>query len=175
MCPRGELAPFHHHWDRIAGGPYYAYGEGLARILTRTLQIEVTAQVTQGPAQNIVLMEKKEAMLGFVTVGVALQGWNGADWTKGTHYRSMRVIFPMYDTAFQFATLKRLAIKSLDDFAGLRIGVGPRAGTGGTYVPEIFKILDTAGTYRSRAQDYSGSTTLRSGTRTCRTISSIKS
>jgi uncharacterized protein len=130
------------------GGPYYAYGEGLARILTRTLRIEVTAQVTQGPAQNIVLMEKKEAMLGFVTMGVALQGWNGADWTKGTHYRSMRVIFPMYDTAFQFATLKRLAIKSLDDFAGLRIGVGPRAGTGGTYVPEIFKILDIAADIR---------------------------
>jgi uncharacterized protein len=126
------------------GGIYYDYGEGLARILTRTLQIEATAQVTQGPAQNIVLMEKKEAMLGFVTTGAALQGWNGTDWAKGTRYRSIRVIFPMYDTAFQFAALKRLAIKSLDDFAGLRIGVGPRAGTGGTYVPEIFKILGIA-------------------------------
>jgi TRAP transporter TAXI family solute receptor len=123
------------------GGPYYAYGEGLARILTRTLQIETTAQVTQGPAQNIVLMEKKEAMLGFITMGVALQGWNGTDWARGIRYRSIRVIIPMYDTAFQFAALKRLAIKSLDDFTGLRIGVGPRAGTGGTYVPEIFKVL----------------------------------
>jgi TRAP transporter TAXI family solute receptor len=123
------------------GGIYYEYGEGLARILTRTLQIEATAQVTQGAAQNIVLMEKKEVMLGFVTVGLALQGWNGTAWAKGTRYRAMRVIFPMYDTAFQFATVKRLAIKSLDDFSGLRIGVGPRAGTGGTYVPEIFKLL----------------------------------
>jgi TRAP transporter TAXI family solute receptor len=130
------------------GGPYAAYGEGLARILSRTLQIEVVAQITQGPAQNIVLMERKEAMLGFVTMGVALQGWNGTDWAKGTRYRSMRVIFPMYDTAFQFATLKRFAIKSLDDFAGLRIGVGPRAGTGGTYVAEIFKILGIAADIR---------------------------
>src|SRR5499433_3624899 len=129
------------------GGAYGAYGEGLARILTRALQIEVTAQVTQGPAQNIVLMEKKEAMLGFVTTGVALQGWTGTGWAKGTRYRSMRVIFPMYDSAFQFATLKRLAIKSLDDFAGLRIGVGPRAGTGGTYVPEIFKSLASPPTF----------------------------
>jgi len=56
------------------GGVYDAYGERLARMLTRTSQIEATAQVTQGPAQNIVLMEKKEAMLGFVTMGVALQG-----------------------------------------------------------------------------------------------------
>jgi uncharacterized protein len=123
------------------GGVYDAYGDALARILTHTLQIEVTAQVTQGPAQNIVLMEKKEAMLGFVTMGVALQGWNGTDLAKGTRYRAMRVIFPMYDTAFQFATVKRLAIRSLDDFTGLRIGVGPRAGTGGAYVPEIFKLL----------------------------------
>ena len=58
------------------GGVYDAYGEGLARMLTRTLQIEATAQVTQGPAQNIVLMEKKEAMRGFVIMGVALQGCN---------------------------------------------------------------------------------------------------
>jgi TRAP-type uncharacterized transport system substrate-binding protein len=108
--------------DASPGGIYDAYGQALARILTRALQIEVTAQVTQGPAQNIVLMERREAMLGFVTMGVALQGWNGTDWAKATRYRSMRVIFPMYDTAFQFATLKRLAIKSLDDFAGLQIG-----------------------------------------------------
>ena len=130
------------------GGPYYAYGQGLARILARTLSIEVTAQVTQGPAQNLVLMEKKEAMLGFITVGVALQGWNGTDWAKGTQYRSMRVMFPMYDTAFQFAALKRVGIKSLDQFTGLRIGVGPRAGTGGTYVPEIFKLLGIASDIR---------------------------
>jgi TRAP-type uncharacterized transport system substrate-binding protein len=50
----------------------------------------------------------KEAMLGFVTAGVALQGWNGTDWAKGTRYRSILVIFPMYDTAFQFAALKAL-------------------------------------------------------------------
>jgi TRAP transporter TAXI family solute receptor len=123
------------------GGPYYAYGEGLARILTRILQIEVTAQVTQGPAQNIVLMERQEAMLGFITMGAGLQGWNGTDWARGTRYRSMRVIFPMFDTAFQFAALRRRGIKSLDQFGGLRIGVGPRAGTGGTYLPEIFKAL----------------------------------
>jgi TRAP transporter TAXI family solute receptor len=47
----------------------------------------------------------------------------------------------MYDTAFHFAALKRRALKTLDDFAGLRIGVGPRAGTGGAYVSEILKAL----------------------------------
>jgi len=112
------------------GGPYLAYGQGLARILSRELGREVTALATQGPAQNVVLLEKKEVMLGFITTGVGLQGWNGNDWAKGTRYRSMRVIFPMYDTAFQFVAAKRLGLHWLDDFSGLRIGAGPRAGTG---------------------------------------------
>jgi uncharacterized protein len=119
------------------GGIYYGYGEGIARILTRALHVETTAQVTQGPAQNIVLMEKKEALLGFVTMGVALQGWNGTDWAKGTRYR-----------ATQFAAARRLAINSLTDFAGLRVGVGPRASTGGTYVPKIFKLLGITAEFR---------------------------
>jgi len=89
-----------------------------------------------------VLLERQQVALAFITMGVGLQAWNGADWTKGTKYRSMRVMFPMYDTAFQVVAAKRLRINWLEDLAGLRIGVGPRAGTGGTYVPEIFKTLD---------------------------------
>src|SRR2546429_2157171 len=61
------------------GGVYDAYGEALARILSRALQIEVTPQVTQGGAQNVVLMEKQEALLGLVTTALALQGWNRTD------------------------------------------------------------------------------------------------
>lgn len=139
------------------GGPYLAYGQGLARILSRELGQEVTAQATQGPAQNIALLEKEEVQLAFITMGVGMQAWNGTDWTKGTRYRSMRVIFPMYDTAFQFVAAKHLRINKLDDLTGLRIGVGPRAGTGGTYVPEIFKALDINVSVRYGAVESMGS------------------
>jgi TRAP transporter TAXI family solute receptor len=135
------------------GGPYYVYGQAIARVLSRVLGIETNAQVTQGPAQNIVLLEKREATLGFITTGVGLQGWNGINWAKGTKYRSIRVVFPMYDTAFQFATPKRLGIKSLKGLGGLRIGAGPRAGTGGTYVPEIFNALSIPAIVRFGAID----------------------
>lgn len=130
------------------GGPYLAYGQELARILSQGLSQEVTAQATQGPAQNIVLLEKHEIGLAFVTMGVALQGWNGTDWAKGTRYRSMRAIFPMYDTAFQFVVPKRLGATWLEDLANLRVGAGPRAGTGGSYLPLVFKALDIQGTIR---------------------------
>src|SRR5258708_8617759 len=120
------------------GGSYQAYGQGLARILARELGQEVTTQSTQGPAQNILLIERKQATLAFITMGVGLQAWNGSDWTKGTQYRSMRVLFPMYDTAFQFVAAKRLRLNWLEDLAGLHIGAGPRAGTAGIYLPRIF-------------------------------------
>jgi len=138
------------------GGPYLAYGKGLARLLSRELGQEVTAESTQGPAQNITLLEKKQMMLAFTTMGVALQAWNGADWTKGERYRSMRVIFPMYDTAFQFVAVKRLGLHWLEDFAGLRIGAGPRAGTGGTYVPEILNALGIKASVRFGAMESMG-------------------
>jgi uncharacterized protein len=59
------------------GGTYYAYGEGLARILTRALGLPVTMRATEGPSENIQLLEAGEIELAFVTQGVALQAWNG--------------------------------------------------------------------------------------------------
>ena len=124
------------------GGTYYAYGEGLARILTRELGIPVAMRATEGPNQNILLLEAGEIELGFVTQGVALQAWNGTGaWTGGRQLRAMRAMFPMYDTPFQFMALQDSGIQSIANLAGRRVGVGPQGGTGGTYVPEFFKVL----------------------------------
>jgi TRAP transporter TAXI family solute receptor len=123
------------------GGVYLVYGQTLARILSRVLKIEVRAEATQGAVQNVILLEKRETDLAFVSMGPALQGWNGSDWAKGTSYRSMRAIFPMYDTAFQFVANKSLGIKSISNFAGMRVGDGPRGGTSGNYAERLFKIL----------------------------------
>jgi TRAP transporter TAXI family solute receptor len=124
------------------GGTYYAYGEGLARILTRALNLPVTARATEGPGQNILLLEAGEIQIGFVTLGVALQGWNGsAPWTGGKQLRMMRALFPMYDTPFQFMVLEESGIRSVGELNGKRVGIGPLGGTSGAYMPEFFKVL----------------------------------
>jgi len=124
------------------GGVYLPYGQGLATILTEALGIPVTAQATQGPDQNILLLESGNAPVGFVTMGVALQAWNGTgEWTHGKQLRSMRALFPMFDTPFQFLAFKDAGIRSLADMANKRVGDGPQGGTGGTYLPLIFKAL----------------------------------
>jgi TRAP transporter TAXI family solute receptor len=97
---------------------------------------------TEGPVENIALMESREAMLGFVTIGVALQAWNATGaWAGKAPARSLRAIFPMYDTPFQFIALQDTNIRSIADMAGKRIGIGPRGGTSATYFPDIFNAL----------------------------------
>jgi uncharacterized protein len=124
------------------GGTYFIYGAGLAQILTRELGLPVVMRQTEGPAENIALMEAGEAKLAFVTVGVALQGWNATGvWAGKPPARSLRAIFPMYDTPFQFLALQDTNIRSVADMAGKRIGVGPRGGTSATYFPNIFNVL----------------------------------
>jgi TRAP transporter TAXI family solute receptor len=124
------------------GGTYYVYGEGFAKILTRALNLPVAALPTDGPVQNIELLESGQANIGFVTTGIALQALNGTGiWTGRKPARSMRVIFPMYDTPFQFLVYQDSGIRSLAHMAEKRIGIGPRGGTAAAYVPEFFKVL----------------------------------
>jgi TRAP transporter TAXI family solute receptor len=124
------------------GGTYYVYGEGLAEILTRALDLPVVPLATEGPTQNIELLEAGKAELGFVTIGIAIQAWNSTGvWVGKKPARSMRAIFPMYDTPFQFAVLQESGIRSIADMAGKRIGIGPRGGTSAAYFPEFFHTL----------------------------------
>ena len=125
------------------GGTYYVYGEGVSNILTRVLGLPVVRQATEGPVQNIEMMEAGDAQLGFVTIGVALQAWNGTGaWAGGKPARSVRAIFPMYDTPFQFLVLQASGIRAIADINGKRVGVGPQGGTSATYAPEFFKVLN---------------------------------
>jgi hypothetical protein len=124
------------------GGVFYVYGEGLALILSEKLGITVNPLPTQGTVHNVKLVEAGGAQLGMTTTGVALQGWNGTgDWTGGKRFRTMRALFPMYDTPFQAVALRRSGIVSLAQLDKKRVGAGPRAGTTGVYAAAIFKAL----------------------------------
>ena len=124
------------------GGIYYVYGDALAKILTEKLGITVNPLPTQGPVHNVKLLDSGGAQLGLTTMGVGLQGWNGTgDWTNGKSFRNMRALFPMYDTPLQVVVLQKSGITTLAQLDKKRIGVGPKAGTGGTYIPAILKLL----------------------------------
>jgi TRAP transporter TAXI family solute receptor len=106
------------------------------------LGIEVNPLPTQGTVHNVKLVESGVAQVAMTTAGVAIQGWNGTgDWTGGKQFRTMRALFAMYDTPLQAVVLQRSNITAMAQLDKKRVGAGPKAGTGGTYVPAIFKAL----------------------------------
>jgi TRAP transporter TAXI family solute receptor len=125
-----------------AGGTYAVYGEGLARLLQETLQIQAQARNTGGPAQNLVLVHKGELDLGMTTMGPAREAWEGqSPLMSGTEMRNLRALFPMYQTPFLILALADSGIARIEDLAGRRVGVGPAGGTCAAYWPGFFEAL----------------------------------
>lgn len=139
------------------GGTYFVYGQVWASLVNEKIGTNISTQQTQGPNQNIILTNDRKIDFGMATMGVALQAWNGKGaWTQGKQYRNIRAIFPMYDTPFHFVALTKSGIKSVKDLGGKKAGVGPRAGTCGTYFPLMFKALGVDATIRNgQASDMS--------------------
>jgi len=132
------------------GGTYFIYGGVVANLLSEKLGVNVSTQQTQGPNQNIILVENKNVELGMTTMGIALQAWNGTGgWTQGKKYQNVRALFPMYDTPFHFITTEKSPVKAVADLNGKTVGVGPKAGTPGTYFPLMFEALGIKATIRN--------------------------
>lgn len=124
------------------GGTYALYGPAWGQLVQEATGINVSFRTTQGPNQNIILVQRREVEIGMTTMGVALQAWNGqGDWTQGNRFRDIRALFPMYDTPFHGIALKRSGITTMAQLAGKNIGVGPRGGTPGTYFPQLLNTL----------------------------------
>jgi TRAP transporter TAXI family solute receptor len=106
------------------GGTFYILGDALAPILTEKLGIAVNHLPTQGPPQNIKLLDSGGVQLGMITMGVGLQGWNGTgEWTGGKQFRNMRALFPMWGSLFQAVALQRSGITTFAQLDKKRISV----------------------------------------------------
>jgi TRAP transporter TAXI family solute receptor len=125
------------------GGLYAVYGPAWGQLAAQATGVNISYRTTQGPAQNIVLVDQKQVELGMVTMGVALQAWEGTgEWTRGAKFRNIRALFPMYDTPFHAVALRRSGISNIEHMQGRSVGVGPRGGTPGTFWPLILRELN---------------------------------
>jgi uncharacterized protein len=124
------------------GGTYFVYGNGMASFIGESLGINASGEVTGGPVQNVTLVEFEEHDVGLVTMGPAREAWEGeSELSPGHEHRTIRALFPMYQTPFQVITLAGSGIESVSDLDGRRVSVGPAGGTPGTYWPRFFEAL----------------------------------
>lgn len=125
------------------GGVYAIYGEGMAAVISKSVGVKTSTRQTQGPTQNLVLVQSGQTELGMVTSGPAFEAVTGIlDLKPGDKHEKVRALFAMYPTPFQMIALKESRINKIEDFNGKRLGAGPRGGTGGTYWPRWLKSLN---------------------------------
>jgi TRAP transporter TAXI family solute receptor len=75
-------------------------------------------------------------------MGPAYDAWIGkSELAPGLEHKSIRALFPMYQTPFQVIALKSAGINSVSDLNGKRVSVGPAGGTPGTYWPQFMTAL----------------------------------
>ncbi|GGE13519.1 hypothetical protein SAMN05421774_103188 [Gemmobacter megaterium] len=124
------------------GGTYFIYGTGLAGLITQSLSLNASAEVTGGPVQNATLVETGDHQIGLVTMGPAYEAWTGkSELAPGVEHASLRALFPMYQTPFEAVSLKSSGIEDVTGMAGKRVSVGPAGGTAATYWPRFFNVL----------------------------------
>ncbi|MFH0957090.1 MAG: TAXI family TRAP transporter solute-binding subunit, partial [Pseudomonadota bacterium] len=136
------------------GGTYFIWAGGFSKLLNDKMGIPGNVESTGGPVHNVQLIESKSLDFGMITNAPAAEGWAGEGWAKGKKYQNQRAILPLYTTYFQMYSLASTGIKSIKDFEGKSVGVGPIGGTPATYWP---KIIETAGVKPKRIVNASSS------------------
>ncbi|MEE2862180.1 MAG: TAXI family TRAP transporter solute-binding subunit [Paracoccus sp. (in: a-proteobacteria)] len=124
------------------GGTYFIYGTGLAGMISQNLDLNASAEVTGGPVQNATLVETGDHQIGLLTMGPAYEAWTGnSELAPGVEHKSLRALFPMYQTPFEAVALESSGIADVADMDGKRVSVGPAGGTAATYWPRFFEVL----------------------------------
>ncbi|MEI4469965.1 TAXI family TRAP transporter solute-binding subunit [Frigidibacter sp. MR17.24] len=129
------------------GGTYFIYGTGLAGMITQQLGLNASAEVTGGPIQNATLVETGDHQIGLLTMGPAYEAWTGkSELAPGVEHKSLRALFPMYQTPFEAVALKSSGIDDVAKMDGKRVSVGPAGGTAATYWPRFFEAIGVSPT-----------------------------
>ena len=124
-------------------GVYYVLGNGMAQMWNaKVTGIRATAQATEASVQNLNLLQKKEADIGFSMNQVVGNAYNGTDKFKDRANKDLRVMTGLYPNTVQIVVPAKSSIKSIKDFAGKSFV--PGAAGSGTEVScrEIFAQYD---------------------------------
>lgn len=123
------------------GSAFLPYGEGLVAFLMRQ-GVSVTVGQSAGSLQNLSLVEDDPTLLGMAFLGSAWDAIHGTPAAGGRSHTRVRALFPMYETSFQAAALRKSGITEFSHLAGRKVGCGPRGGPA-----EVFfrTAMDAAG------------------------------
>jgi uncharacterized protein len=109
------------------GSAFMPYGQGIAAYLAPK-GISIDVRKSAGSNENLSAVDASATTTGTAFMGSAYDAINGTGWAAGHKHENLRALFPMYETSFQVAALRKSAISSLADLDSKKVGVGPVKG-----------------------------------------------
>lgn len=107
------------------GGVFYPYGGGLARVLSAKAKgVQATAEVTGGSVDNVKLVSKGDADIGFATIDSAADALTGKGSYADTGPQAIVGIATLYDSFVHVVARGDAGISTIADLKGKRISVG---------------------------------------------------
>lgn len=124
FCGVSFAATFINIATGTTGGTYYPVGAGIAKIWSdKVKDVKANAQSTGGTAQNIQLIAKGEAEVGFAD-GLYYFAYEGRGQFEGNAQQDLRALVPLYAEPIHFLVPKGSSIKSIADLKGKRVSTG---------------------------------------------------
>jgi TRAP transporter TAXI family solute receptor len=106
------------------GSAFLPYGQGVtAYLLAKGLHLEI--KKSAGSNENLSAVDASPMTIGTAFMASADDAVYGEGWAAGHKHENLRALFPMYETSFQVAALRRSGLHSLADLDGKKVGVGP--------------------------------------------------
>ena len=106
------------------GSAFLPYGQGVAAYLARNgIQIEI--RKSAGSNENLSAVDASPTTIGTAFMASAYDAIHGSGWAAGRKHENLRALFPMYETSFQVAALRKSGLRSLSELDGKKVGVGP--------------------------------------------------
>lgn len=109
-------------------GTFYPLGGAIAQVWNQKIPgLNVTVQATGGSLENVRLLGSKGAEVAICMNDIAYYGQKGLEAfkAKNEQYGNYSAIGNVYPDVIQIFTRKESAIKSISDFNGKKVSVGP--------------------------------------------------
>ncbi len=132
-------------------GTYYPIGGAIAKAVSKSGVLQVTAETGNASVANINLISKGEIEIAFAQNDISYWAYEGRQMFKAP-LKNLRAIAALYPEHVQLITLKDSNIKSLADLKGKRVSVGAPGSGVEADVQAIFQVAGL--TYDDMKVDY---------------------
>jgi hypothetical protein len=134
-----------------SGSGFLPYAEGLARAVAPGGRVRFEVRQSGGSNDNLRAVNAEPGVIGTAFLASAHEALTGTGFAQGAAMANLVALFPMYETAFMTAALRRSGLDGFAKLDGKRVGAGPARGPAEGYFRMAAEIAGVRATIVSGA------------------------